>query len=296
MSKVLAMRGVSGSGKSTYAEELRRDGWSVVSRDAIREAVFKDYSDVDENAVTEIQDAMVEALLKAGRRVVIDDTNIRLNYLKRFAAMAAKHNASFDVKQFDVELSTAIVRVKARAGRGGRDVPESVIRKQFQGLKSAKFNLNDLYVTDELFRPYVKPEHGDPAILVDIDGTLAHNDGHRGWYDYSLVGNDKVKTEIALIVSMYYSAGFTVVVMSGRDDSCEDATIDWLDFNGIPWDEIFMRKTGDMRKDNIVKAELFDAHVRDVYDVEVVLDDRNQVVEMWRSLGLTCLQVAPGNF
>ena len=57
-----------------------------------------------------------------------------------------------------------------------------------------------------------------------------------------------------------------------------------------------MRPAGDRRRDSIVKAELFDRKVRDEYRVLVVLDDRKQVVDMWRSLGLTCLQVAEGDF
>jgi hypothetical protein len=57
-----------------------------------------------------------------------------------------------------------------------------------------------------------------------------------------------------------------------------------------------MRETGDRRKDSIIKKEIFDRHIRDVYNIEFVLDDRNQVVELWRSLGLTCLQVADGDF
>ena len=32
------------------------------------------------------------------------------------------------------------------------------------------------------------------------------------------------------------------------------------------------------------------------YSASIVLDDRKQVVDMWRSLGLTCLQVADGDF
>lgn len=43
-------------------------------------------------------------------------------------------------------------------------------------------------------------------------------------------------------------------------------------------------------------AEQVDTHIRDRYDVRVVLDDRDSVVKMWRSLGLTCLQVALGEF
>jgi hypothetical protein len=57
-----------------------------------------------------------------------------------------------------------------------------------------------------------------------------------------------------------------------------------------------MREAGDSRKDSIVKQELYEKHIEPSYDVFVVLDDRNQVVDMWRSLGLVCLQVAPGDF
>ena len=57
-----------------------------------------------------------------------------------------------------------------------------------------------------------------------------------------------------------------------------------------------MRRTKDFRKDAIVKTELFDAHIRGRYEVLFVLDDRNQVVEMWRVMGLPCLQVAAGDF
>jgi hypothetical protein len=57
-----------------------------------------------------------------------------------------------------------------------------------------------------------------------------------------------------------------------------------------------MREAGDSRKDSIVKQELYERHIKPSYDVFVVLDDRNQVVDMWRSLGLVCLQVAPGDF
>jgi len=293
MSKVLALRGISGSGKSTYAAELKAQGWAVVSRDAIREAIFKDYQSVDEDAVTVIQDASIDALLRAGRNVVIDDTNIRVKYLKRFAELAAKHNATFDIKQFDIDVNLAYNRVLARAINGGRDVPEGVIRKQAQGLKASKINMSELYVPE--FEPYERDYDSPLAILVDIDGTLAHNDGHRSFYDYSRVYDDKVKYEIAGIVKRYMPT-HRVIIMSGRDDSSLDETRRWLDDNRIDYDEIHMRKTGDQRKDSIVKMELFDEFVRGQYDVDFVLDDRQQVVDAWRSIGLTCLQVAPGDF
>ena len=61
-------------------------------------------------------------------------------------------------------------------------------------------------------------------------------------------------------------------------------------------DELFMRPTGDTRKDSILKKEIYDNHIKGKYNVKYVLDDRDSVVEMWREQGLTCLQVAPGDF
>jgi hypothetical protein len=58
-----------------------------------------------------------------------------------------------------------------------------------------------------------------------------------------------------------------------------------------------MRRTGDRRKDSKVKREMYERTVPGTYDVLLVLDDRNQVVDMWRKeLGLPCFQVDYGNF
>jgi hypothetical protein len=57
-----------------------------------------------------------------------------------------------------------------------------------------------------------------------------------------------------------------------------------------------MRKYGDFRQDSIVKQEIYEQLIAPDYDILCVLDDRQQVVDMWREIGLTCLQVAPGDF
>ena len=94
-----------------------------------------------------------------------------------------------------------------------------------------------------------------------------------------------------------HAAGHRVVFLSGRSDKCRTATETWLKKHvAVPFDALHMREHGDNRRDSIVKVELFDAHVRDAYDVTCVLDDRDQVVEAWRALGLTVFQVAEGDF
>lgn len=108
---------------------------------------------------------------------------------------------------------------------------------------------------------------------------------------------DPVVEPIRNILEVYYRfMDWRIVYLSGRDAEFRGKTEEFLRKNHCPPGELFMRPAGDRRKDWIVKAELFDQNVRDRYHVRFVLDDRNQVVTMWRKLGLTCLQVADGDF
>ena len=75
-------------------------------------------------------------------------------------------------------------------------------------------------------------------------------------------------------------------------------TEDWLRLHGVYPDELqflVMRSDGDSRPDEITKAQMLEA-LSDSYEVRMVFDDRQKVVDMWRSKGLLCLQVAPGEF
>jgi len=129
------------------------------------------------------------------------------------------------------------------------------------------------------------------AIMVDIDGTLAHMDG-RSPYDYSKVSEDLFDDVIADITRKYKN----VVVMSGRPEDCREDTENWLHKHAVRFNQLLMRTSGDNREDSIIKLELFKEHVEPKYQILFVLDDRNRVVKMWRDNGLKCLQVAEGDF
>jgi hypothetical protein len=151
-------------------------------------------------------------------------------------------------------------------------------------------------------KPYVAPEDAPWCVLADLDGTLALM-GDRSPYDESGVGNDTPNRDVVYVLRALIETGLDVVFMSGRTEGCRASTEEWLQRNVLIYDMfrlgsaiLLMRPVGDNRPDHVVKLELFDKHVRDHYDVRVVLDDRNQVVRLWRSLGLTCLQVADGDF
>jgi hypothetical protein len=137
----------------------------------------------------------------------------------------------------------------------------------------------------------------DRAVLVDIDGTLALRTGDRSPYDWDRVGEDEPNPPVIELVQTIRAAGrHRIILMSGRDEVCRWQTEMWLGAQQVPYDDLFMRAPKDNRKDSIVKKELYDQHVRGLYDVAFVVDDRAQVVAMWRSLGLTVLQCAEGDF
>lgn len=149
------------------------------------------------------------------------------------------------------------------------------------------------------------------ATICDIDGTVALHEGIRGHYEYDKVSLDLPNRPVIDVVTSYvdiakeFGGHINLIVLTGRPAS-ETVTADtsaWLLKHGIYFDSLIMRPEflegttkPDYRPDYIVKEELYRTHVEPFYDVDVVFDDRTQVVNMWRRIGLTCLQVAAGDF
>lgn len=77
---------------------------------------------------------------------------------------------------------------------------------------------------------------------------------------------------------------------------CLPETEKWLADNYIVYDQLVMRKADDQTKDSIIKQDFYNKYIKGKFNVLGIFDDRNQVVEMWRSLGLPCYQVAEGDF
>lgn len=141
-----------------------------------------------------------------------------------------------------------------------------------------------------------------PVVLVDIDGTVADmgkgQPGRRSPFDWDRVGEDEPIWPVINVVKAL-CRDWSAIFVSGRDEICRRETLLWLDKHGLtPYAStpLFMRPHKDYRSDVDVKREIYEREIRDRYDVRLVLDDRIQVVNLWRELGLTCFQVAEGNF
>lgn len=144
-------------------------------------------------------------------------------------------------------------------------------------------------------------------VIFDLDGTLALIDERRAlaakpngkinWKIFFAPENiamDKPNTPVMSAFHGFKRQGFDVVIFSGRDEISRDETIAWLDGYDIEPDALKMRPRGSFTPDDILKKQWLDE--LGVDRVFCVFDDRDKVVKMWRDNGLTCFQVAPGNF
>ncbi len=298
MTRLLITRGLPASGKTTFARKLQPRVVRV-NRDDLRRMLHgrRLFTQWAEGQVTHAQRAAVEALLRAHADVIVDDTNLRAKTVREWAELAARFHASFEVHDFtDVPLEECLRR---DAGRPEDDrVGAAGIRRMHERYLAGKtLPLPVPYV--ELGGPGVVYEADPelpPVVLVDIDGTVALMNG-RSPYDWSRVGEDAPNQAVIAAVRAMHAAGHAVVFCSGRDEVCRAETEAWLQlYVDVPYEALFMRPEGDSRKDAIVKREIFDQEIRDRWRVIGVFDDRQQVVRMWRGLGLTVFQVAEGDF
>lgn len=301
-------RGLPASGKTTWARKwiagLPEGSIVRLNRDDLRAMVagtryVRPVHAVEER-ITVIQRAPIVALLRAGVDVIVDDTNLRQRYLRELAQIAWGIGAPFEVVDFtDVDVEECIGRDRLRGQNGGRTVGAVVIKEMHDKFLRGKLPLPVPVPAEQpTVKPYVPVPGTQKAIIVDIDGTVAlHND--RDPYDTSRYSDDLPNAPVIEQVRMAADAGYWILFTSGRSEEFDVDTVRWLGKHvltkDMTWD-IFMRPTGDTRNDAVVKLELFHKHIRDGFDVRWVLDDRDRVVEAWRSIGLPVMQVAPGNF
>jgi predicted kinase len=298
MTRLLITRGLPASGKTTFARKLQPDVVRV-NRDDLRRMLHGQrlYNQHAEAQVTQAQRAAVEALLRARGSVIVDDTNLRAKTVREWAEMAARYHASFEVHDFtDVPVDECVRRDVDRP-EDERVGEEGIRRMHARYLAGKNLPLPIPFVDPGGSVAVYRPDPELPeAVLVDIDGTVALMSG-RSPYDWGRVGEDEPNPAVIAAVRAMHAAGHAIVFCSGRDAVCRAETEAWLElFVGVPYEALFMRPEGDSRKDSIVKREIFDQQVRERWRIVGVFDDRQQVVRMWRQLGLTVFQVAEGDF
>jgi phosphoglycolate phosphatase-like HAD superfamily hydrolase len=145
------------------------------------------------------------------------------------------------------------------------------------------------------------------AIIVDLDGTICNIKQRlhhietaglkKNWDAFNEdIPFDEPHNHVIDLVNIYKKAGYKILLVTGRFEKYSHYTTAWLAAHGVGWDMLCMRTDGDYRSDYVVKEEKWMKIIKDNYDVQFVLDDRDTVVDMWRRNGLKCFQVQKGDY
>lgn len=287
-SRLYLTKGLPASGKSTWAREfVENSNGKVINvcKDDLRDMLHADkHSSGRETFVMQIRDIITIKAFEDNKSVIWSDTNLNPIHEIRAKELAEQYNVVLEIKDFtDVPVEECIKRDLKRL----KSVGEKVIRESYNRYLKK--------IDQKIPQNQTQNKDLPKAIICDLDGTLAKLNG-RNPYDASRCENDLLNEGVASIVKSYYKAGYQLLLVSGRESRFREQTENWLKLHNIEYNQLIMRQTSDVRKDSIIKREIYDNHIKDNYYIEFILDDRNQVVDMWRDLGLTCLQVDYGDF
>jgi predicted kinase len=328
-------RGLPGCGKSTAAAALiacEPQRWIRINRDDLRGMVVgpgnnPHSSDKDrEDLIRTVKATMMKQAFDSGYDVILDDTHLVPTTLKNLHTAAASYGDVRVIERaFNVDIETCLDRDSKRTGSSR--VGEKVIRDMAH---AAGIDRGRVLQDKEVHyppRPCLSNRIGQDvalpkAILCDLDGTLALI-GDRSPYDATDCDlKDLPNWPVVQCILAMHAQGYRIIFMSGRDQKYRAETerfiqkhcrvpVEWAfsmsnderaKDTPIPYDLYMRGETAidpskmDTRKDSIIKRELFDRYIAGRHNVLFVLDDRDQVVDLWRSMGLVCFQVSPGSF
>lgn len=296
--KVYMTKGLPASGKSTWALDMVKIGKGDIKRvnkDELRAMVDDGkYSKEREKFILNLRDMFVIDALHQGKNVIVDDTNLHPKHEQALSKLVADFNAKNTEYQAELEVMFFVVpleeAIRRDAKRGDKSVGAEVIFSMYNNFIRPQYAISQ--------NPKLPK-----AIICDLDGTLCiHKD--RNPFDYDKCDTDLLNPAVKQILDRFVLCDYNfidVIFLSGREDSARIKTVDWLTKHlGLQKDyvekHLFMRPSGDNRKDYLLKKELYENHVKNKFYVEFVLDDRNQVVTLWRDLGFPCFQVNDGYF
>lgn len=284
--------GPPGSGKSSLAKSLIYDdgdhGLATV------------YINQDSQGRDHLK--LFHEALNAGKNILIDRMNFNKCQRDRYLIPAKEKGYTTRIRVLHESYKTCLDRCLARKDH-----------ETIKDVESARAALSTFFTKYERVQDTeadavtrIWPEGHKPlAAIIDLDGTMCNVDhrlhfvrreGKKDWKGFfDNISGDTVNAWCADIAATL-SETRKIVYCSGRPDNYREQTQNWLNENGLNLGPLYMRPRNDSRQDNIVKEIILDFELLTRYTPYLMIDDRKQVVDMWRSRGYICLQCAPGDF
>jgi predicted kinase len=283
--------GAPRSGKTTWAnkkvKEVGEHSILNINRDDVRREMYGfsawseyKFTKEKETAVTEVCDELFAYAKKQGKDIICSDTNINPKTRDKLVCWAKQNNYQVEYVHFDVPLHI----LEKRNADSEYGVSPEILTNMW------------LSYQEQFGEKYVPDPNKPIAVIFDIDGTLADHNGVRSPFQWDRVHLDSPRPNVVHLLNMYkHLAHYKIIIMSGRDGVCRKLTEQWLKEQYIDWDEFMMRPEGSQEPDYKVKRDLFDK-VKDNYNIVLAVDDRDQIVNLWRSMGIETWQVNYGKF
>ena len=289
MAKMIIMRGLPASGKSTLAQEIvAKEGNTVrINKDLLRMMLhFDKFTGKNEGQTRDAARALARTFLtqpNGGANVIIDDTNLNPGTMQSWKDLAKEVGAKIQHVEVDTPMEVCLERDRARERRVG---DHTIVGMALQ------------------YGLYPKPQKG--IVLCDLDGTLCdirhrlhHVKGEtKDWKAFFAgIPEDALNDNVHDMVLDYHSKGYPIIFLSARPDKYRKETEEWIRaaFDGIQIHEaVLMRPSNDTRPDTEVKKGMYEKYFKDKYPIQLVIDDRPSVIRMWREQGLNVVDVGEG--
>lgn len=297
MSTLTLLRGYPGAGKSTMTKKLlvQRPGLVVLNRDDARASLFGRDGVLppdQERIISDMHMTVARNVLQRGGDVLIDGTNLAMKFAKDWADLAVVTNSAFSWIDIDTDVDECVRRDAGRRAEGKRFVGEDIIRNFAKRYPQPWGPIIARTYSEPKWEKY-EVVSGLPWVTIcDLDGTIAIING-RGPYDTNYE-NDLPHQHVIDMIFTLWHGGEDLVFFSGRKEAGREGTQAWIQENaylGPSQYKLYMRADDDNRKDDLVKFDLFNQHIRGKFNVTAVFDDRLQVCRMWHAMGLPLFRV-----
>lgn len=295
MSKLIIMRGLPGSGKSTWAKAwVNEDPINRIrlNWDDMRNMMGPYWIPERENTgvLKELREKFLKHMMELNWDIVCDNMNLNPKEIEFYENIVKEFNEdghpyTIEFKDFFIPVEECIRRDAMRANPIGEKTIKSLFHKYMPLIVGSehrkKIESQPTYRAD-------KPD----CIIVDMDGTLAFNLSGRSFFDdIDMIKYDTpLLATVSILRAMKMTGTCNIFIVTGRSEKSREATEVWLTENNIPFDKVFMREEGDFSHSNDFKQKVYEDNIKNNYNVLFVLDDDTKCMKMYQDQGLICMK------
>ena len=304
--KLILTRGIQGSGKSTWARKWVEEDPEHrirINNDDIRNMLGVYWVTSREGLVSDIKKRAAQYAMYRNYDIVVDNMNLNPKEVKFWEDLVWAHNETvgnnselkdkydsyeIEFKDFFIPLEECIRRDAMRSNPIGEKTIRDTWRRYKHFIQTSEV---EKYVNNLRAWNIGKPT----CVVVDMDSTLCFNTTKRPWYGEGAAEgmiNDVPNGGVCDVI-FELQKSYPIILATGRDTSQEEVTKQWLLDHEINVSEFYFRKEGDYRKGVEVKREQIEDILKN-YNILVVFDDCEPIVQMYRDMGLTVLQPNKG--